>query len=66
MTLDLLFLTALLYFTGGPENPFTIFYFVNLALAAVLLLGGSGGGMDCARRMAAILVHEGYAALAAR
>jgi len=37
MTLDLLSLTALLYFTGGPTNPFAIFYFVNLALAAVIL-----------------------------
>jgi two-component system sensor histidine kinase RegB len=37
MTLDLLALTALLYFSGGPANPFTIFYFLNLALAAVLL-----------------------------
>ena len=37
MTADLLSLTALLYFAGGPANPFTIFYFVNLALAAVVL-----------------------------
>ncbi len=34
---DLLSLTALLYFAGGPTNPFTIFYFVNLALSAVIL-----------------------------
>jgi len=37
MVLDLLSLTGLLYLTGGPSNPFTIFYFVNLALAAVVL-----------------------------
>ncbi len=37
MTMDLLALTALLYFAGGPVNPFTIFYFVNLALSAVIL-----------------------------
>lgn len=37
MTLDLLALTALLYFSGGPANPFTLFFFLNLALAAVLL-----------------------------
>jgi two-component system sensor histidine kinase RegB len=37
MALDLLSLTGLLYFTGGPSNPFAIFYFVNLALAAVVL-----------------------------
>jgi two-component system, sensor histidine kinase RegB len=37
MLLDLLSLTALLYFSGGPANPFTTFYLVNLALAAILL-----------------------------
>ncbi len=37
MGLDLLALTGLLYFSGGPSNPFTIFYFVNLALSAVIL-----------------------------
>lgn len=37
MTADLLALTVLLYFAGGPSNPFTLFYFVNLALAAVVL-----------------------------
>jgi two-component system sensor histidine kinase RegB len=37
MALDVLALTALLYLTGGPTNPFTVFYFVNLALAAVML-----------------------------
>jgi two-component system sensor histidine kinase RegB len=37
MVLDLLNLTALLYFTGGPANPFSLFYLVNLGLAAILL-----------------------------
>jgi len=37
MTLDLLSLTALLYFTGGARNPFAIFYLVNLALAGIVL-----------------------------
>jgi two-component system, sensor histidine kinase RegB len=37
MTLDLSLLTALLYFSGGPRNPFSFFYFVNLALASILL-----------------------------
>jgi two-component system sensor histidine kinase RegB len=37
MLLDLVVLTAMLHFTGGPTNPFVVFYFVNLALAAVLL-----------------------------
>ncbi|NNJ27836.1 ATP-binding protein [Alienimonas chondri] len=37
MLLDVGLLTALLYFSGGPNNPFYGFYFVNLALAAALL-----------------------------
>lgn len=37
MGLDLFSLGTLLYFTGGAENPFIVFYFVNLALAAVIL-----------------------------
>jgi two-component system, sensor histidine kinase RegB len=37
MLLDLVVLTAMLFVTGGPTNPFVVFYFVNLALAAVLL-----------------------------
>lgn len=37
MLLDLVALTAMLYVTGGPTNPFVVFYFVNLALAGVLL-----------------------------
>ena len=37
MALDLLLLTALLYFSGGPVNPFAVFYFVNLSLSAVIL-----------------------------
>lgn len=37
MALDLCILTALLYFSGGPANPFTIFFLVNLCLAGVVL-----------------------------
>ncbi|MFT5527451.1 MAG: two-component system sensor histidine kinase RegB [Pirellulaceae bacterium] len=37
MLLDLLLLTGLLFFAGGPANPFALFYLVNLALAAVVL-----------------------------
>ncbi|MBM3999178.1 MAG: HAMP domain-containing histidine kinase [Planctomycetes bacterium] len=40
MALDLVLLTAMLYFSGGPTNPFSFFYFVNLALAAILLPSG--------------------------
>ncbi len=37
MVLDLFVLTVMLELTGGPTNPFAIFYFVNLALGGVLL-----------------------------
>lgn len=37
MALDVLLLTALLSLTGGPFNPFTVLYLINIALAAVVL-----------------------------
>lgn len=37
LLLDLGSLTGLLYFSGGVDNPFFLFYLVNLALSAVLL-----------------------------
>ena len=47
MTLDLCSLTALLFFSGGPVNPFTIFFLLNLALAAVLLPSRSAWMLTC-------------------
>jgi two-component system sensor histidine kinase RegB len=40
MLLDLVVLLCLLYYTGGHSNPFSIFYFVNLALSGMLLPPG--------------------------
>lgn len=37
MALDIVLLTALLFLTGGPFNPFSFLYLVNVALAAVVL-----------------------------
>lgn len=37
LTIDVLALTGLLYFTGGPHNPFNFLYLVYIALAAVVL-----------------------------
>lgn len=37
MMLDVAILTALLYLTGGPHNPFGFLYLVQIALATVLL-----------------------------
>ncbi|KAA5543881.1 HAMP domain-containing histidine kinase [Roseiconus nitratireducens] len=37
MLLDLITLTAMLYFSGGAANPFSFFYFVNLAVGGVMI-----------------------------
>ena len=61
MALDVALLTGLLYFTGGPDNPFSFLYLVQIALAAVILRAhwtwmlvalslGSFGGLLLAHR----------------
>lgn len=37
MFLDIVLLTVLLYYTGGPMNPFTFLYLVHVALGAILM-----------------------------
>ncbi|HEY0992597.1 MAG TPA: ATP-binding protein [Kofleriaceae bacterium] len=37
MMLDIVLLTGLLYFSGGPHNPFAFLYLVQIALATVLV-----------------------------
>ncbi len=37
LVLDVTLLTALLYFSGGPTNPFSIIYVVYIAMSAVML-----------------------------
>ena len=37
MLMDLISLTALLFATGGPNNPFVFFFFVNLSLCALVV-----------------------------
>lgn len=37
MAIDLMTLTGMLYFSGGADNPFCVFYFVNLAVGGVML-----------------------------
>ncbi|WP_146457148.1 sensor histidine kinase [Rubripirellula tenax] len=37
MLLDLVTLTAMLYLSGGAGNPFSFFYFVNLAVGGVMI-----------------------------
>jgi two-component system sensor histidine kinase RegB len=40
LTLDTLLLTALLAASGGPMNPFTVFYLVQITLSAMVLNAG--------------------------
>ena len=37
LVMDMLSLTVLLFTTGGPNNPFCLFFFVNLCLCALML-----------------------------
>ena len=37
MALDILLLTVLLYYTGGPMNPFTFLFLIHVCLGAVLM-----------------------------
>ncbi len=37
VVLDLIAFTALLFFTGGPSNPFSFFYIVHVSMAALFL-----------------------------
>ncbi|MEM7782256.1 MAG: ATP-binding protein [Planctomycetota bacterium] len=37
LIMDMLSLTALLFSSGGPNNPFSLFFFVNLSLSALML-----------------------------
>ncbi|HEY0714120.1 MAG TPA: ATP-binding protein, partial [Polyangia bacterium] len=47
LVLDIVFLTALLSFSGGPSNPFNFLYLVHIALAAVVLRSGWTWGLLC-------------------
>lgn len=40
MLLDIILLTALLHYTGGPMNPFTFLYLIHIALGAILMRVG--------------------------
>jgi two-component system, sensor histidine kinase RegB len=40
LAIDAALLTGLLYFTGGPSNPFSVLYLVHVTLAAVILPTG--------------------------
>jgi len=56
MAWDILHLTLLLYFTGGPMNPFTFLYLVHVALGALIMSPRRAWGL-------ALLTVAGYALL---
>ena len=43
---DIVQLTLLIYFTGGPMNPFTFIYLVHVALGAILMQSGWAWGLS--------------------
>ena len=45
MLIDILDLTGLLYLTAGVANPFWLFYFVNIAMAAAIVTPGWAWGL---------------------
>ena len=45
LTLDTFALTGLLYASGGPTNPFSVFFLLNVALAATVLEGRWAWGL---------------------
>ncbi|QDT07216.1 Sensor histidine kinase RegB [Rubripirellula lacrimiformis] len=45
MLLDLAMLTAMLHFSGGAGNPFSFFYFVNLAVGGVMIRPKAAWGL---------------------
>ncbi len=45
MAADTVVLTALLYFSGGPSNPFSVLYLVHVTLAALVLGMGWAGAV---------------------
>jgi len=47
MAFDIVAFTALLYLTGGPSNPFSFLYLVQIALAAITLRGGWTWALAC-------------------
>lgn len=56
MILDLITLTGMLYLSGGADNPFSFFYFVNLAVGGVMIRPAIAWSM-------AILASLGYTLL---
>lgn len=56
MVMDMLSLTALLFATGGPNNPFSLFIFVNISLSALVLNRNWAWGINLLANLCFILI----------
>ena len=58
LALDTAVLTVMLYWTGGVQNPFCIFYLLHIAMAAILLpqIGSAMGVLVCSACYAALFL----------
>ncbi len=63
MALDLVSLTGLLYFAGGSDNPFSVFYLVNLTLCGVILSARWGAGLTVLTVVGLFLLSFGHVEL---
>jgi two-component system sensor histidine kinase RegB len=64
MALDIVSLTALLYFAGGSANPFSVFYLVNLALCGVILSARWGLALTLVAAAGMVILLAGHVELA--
>ena len=61
LLMDLFSLTALLFGTGGPNNPFSLFYFVNVSLTALVLNRNWAWGLNVMSILCfAVLLFDHY------
>lgn len=56
MVMDMLSLTALLFATGGPNNPFFLFIFVNISLSALVLNRNWAWGVNLLANLCFLLI----------
>jgi len=56
MVMDMLSLTALLFATGGPNNPFFLFIFVNVSLSALVLNRNWAWGVNLLANLCFVLI----------
>jgi len=56
LLLDMNVLTAMLYFSGGPTNPFLFFYFVNIAIGSMILPSTAAWLLVCIAAMGCLFL----------